>query len=307
MRVRALTRALDRRLPGGVTTRLRALALLWGRLTSWGRMTPSIIVVGAQRSGTTTLFRLLEAHPHLVRPTLDKGTGYFDDHYGRGRRWYVAHFPMRSVVRARAKAAGVEGRVQAFECSGYYLFHPLAAERLARDLPDAQVVVLVRDPVERASSAHRHEVARGFETLPLGEALDAEDLRTRGESTRLKSEPGYASFEHRHHAYVQRGEYAHQITRFVDALGEDRVHVVDADRFFAAPEQEFADLQQRLGLPAWSPPTVERWNGRPATAPGDTTDDELRSRLMRHYETHDAELARLLGHEPSWRTAEVAS
>ncbi len=303
MRLRAMTRALDRRLPGGVTARLRALALLWGRLTSAGRMTPSIIVIGAQRSGTTTLFRLLEAHPHLVRPTLDKGTGYFDDHYGRGRGWYLAHFPLRLAVQARARAQGIAGRVQAFECSGYYLFHPLAAERLARDLPDAQVVVLVRDPVERATSAHRHEVARGFETLPLGEAIDAEERRTAGESARLASEPGYTSFEHRHHAYVQRGEYAHQISRFVDALGEDRVHVVDADRFFAAPEQEFAGLQQRLGIPLWSPPSVERWNARP----GDTTDDELRSRMMRHYETHDTELAELLGHQPSWRTAEVSS
>lgn len=304
MRVRALTRALDRRLPGGVTTRLRALVLLWGRLTSRGRMTPSIIVIGAQRSGTTTLFRLLEAHPHLVRPTADKGTGYFDDHYGRGRSWYLAHFPLRLVARARARAQGVEGRVQAFECSGYYLFHPLAAERLARDLPDSQVVVLVRDPVERAGSAHRHELARGFETLPFAEAIDAEDRRTRDEWTRLRSEPGYTSFEHRHHAYLQRGHYAEQISRFVDTLGKDRVHVIDADRFFAAPEQEFAGLQQRLGIPLWSPPSVERWNARPA---GDTTDHELRSRLMRHYETHDAELAQLLGHVPSWRTAEVAS
>lgn len=303
MRVRALTRALDRRMPGGTTARLRTVALVWGRLTSWGRMAPSIVVIGAQRCGTTTLFRLLEAHPHLVRPTLDKGTGYFDDHYGRGRGWYLAHFPLRAVARSRARAQGVEGRIQAFECSGYYLFHPLAAQRLARDLPDAQVVVLVRDPVERAGSAHRHEVARGFETLGLEEAIDAEELRTRGESLRLGSEPGYTSFEHRHHAYVQRGEYAHQIARFVDALGEDRVHVVDADRFFAAPEQEFAGLQQRLGIPVWSPPRVERWNARP----GGRTDDQLRRRLMRHYETHDAELALLLGHEPSWRRAEVAS
>ena len=293
MKVRQLTRSLDDRLPAWCSDGLRVLALLWGRLTARARMTPSIVVIGAQRSGTTTLFRLLEAHPGLVRPTFSKGTGYFDDHYARGARWYRGHFPLRVLARLRY------GRdVQAFECSGYYLNHPLAARRLAHDLPGVHVVVLLRDPVDRAASAHRHEVARGFETLPLLEALALEPERTAGEEERLRTEPGYASAEHRHHAYLRRGEYADQVARFVDALGADRVHVVDADRFFAQPTEEFAALQRRLDLPVWSPPSVEVWNARPGAA----LDDDLRRRLMHHFEAHDVALTALTGHAPSWRT-----
>lgn len=296
MRARQLTRRIRLAAPPPVERGLRSAALVWGRLTADLRMTPDLLVVGAQRCGTTTLFRLLEAHPDLVRPTLTKGTGYFDDEHARGPRWYRAHFP----VRVLARSARPGHRVRTFECSGYYLFHPLAAERIARELPGAQVVVLVRDPVERARSAHRHEVARGFEDLGFAEALAREPERTAGEAERIVREPGHRSFEHRHHAYLERGEYGAQVRRFVDALGAERVHVVDADRFFAEPVLEFVRLQRRLGLSPWVPPAVERWNARPAEPAG--IDDH--AALLRHFERSDRELGALMDRPPSWRAAQ---
>jgi hypothetical protein len=289
MRTRDAVRTVGGHLGPASTERARGLALTWGRATSGIRLAPTIIVVGAQRCGTTTMFRLLEGHPDLVRPTLTKGTGYFDDDHDRPWEWYLGHFPLRRTTWARQPAS--------FECSGYYLFHPLAARRIAAQLPDVHVVVLVRDPVARAQSAHRHEVARGFEQLSFDDAIAAEGIRTAGEAARLERSPGYRSFAHRHHAYLQRGEYAHQVRRFHDALGPDRVHVLDADDFFADPRGRFLELQAALGLSAWVPSTVEVSNARP----GPPLDAERRERLMAHFEPHDQDLADLLGWTPSWR------
>lgn len=278
---------LRRRLPPPVLRAARTALLVWGWVTADLRPLPEIVVVGAQRGGTTTLFRLLSSHPQLRRPTVDKGTGYFDDGYRHGRRWYRAHFPLRTRARG----------TRAFECSGYYLFHPLAAERIARDLPDCHVVVMVRDPVERAHSAHRHERARGFESLPFAEAVDREAERTRGLAALLAGDPTATSFEHRHHCYLQRGQYAEQIQRFVDVLGPERVHVVDADRLFADPVGTYVRLQERLGLRVDRPASVGRWNERP----GDPLPEDLRRRLQTHFEPYDAALTPLLGDTPSWR------
>lgn len=291
MRTRQITGALRTTLPDEVVDKLRTVALRTGQVTAGARMTPSFVVVGAQRCGTTSLFRLLSQHPHLVRPTISKGTGYFDDDYGRGWRWYQAHFPLRAMPGLASRS------MHTFECSGYYLFHPQAAARIARDLPDAHAVVMVRDPVERAWSAYRHEVARGFESLSFEEALAHEGARTHHEASRLRLTPAYKSFEHRHHSYLQRGEYAPQIRRFIDALGPDRVHIVDAGRFFAHQAHEFATLQRSLGLPVWLPDSPEHSNARP----GDPLAAQLRTRLMRHFEPFDEELATMLGHVPSWR------
>ncbi|MBM0125625.1 sulfotransferase family protein [Pimelobacter simplex] len=286
--VRTLAGRARSRLPEPAVRAARAVLLGWGWLTADLREEPRVIVVGAQRAGTTTLFRLLSEHPHLRRPTVDKGTGYFDDGYRHGRRWYRAHFPLRRPGRWRRTS---------FECSGYYLFHPLAAERIARDLPGVQVVAMVRDPVARAHSAHRHELARGFETLPFADAVDREPERTAGLGARLVAEPGTRSFEHRHHAYLQRGEYAEQLRRFAEELGPDRVHVVEADELFADPVPVYLDLQRRLGLPLHRPDHVGRWNERP----GEPLPPELEARLRQHFDDHDAALAELLGREPSWR------
>lgn len=291
--LRRLTAATRQKAPAPLVSALRAAALGWGWLTASWRMTPGIVVAGAQRSGTTTLFRMLEEHPQLVRPTQDKGTGYFDDHYAKGPRWYRAHFPLR----ATARLLGGRG-ARTFECSGYYLFHPLAAQRLARDLPGVHVVVLVRDPVERALSAYRHESARGFEQLPLEEALAREDERLAGEAERLRTETGYCSYEHRHHGYVARGQYAAQVRRFVEELGPERVHVVDADAFFGRPQEEFRRLQEALGLRVHVPDRVEQWNARPG---GDRLSPERRAALLSRFEESDRQLAHYLGRPPSWR------
>ena len=289
--VRRVARALKDRAPGGTTQLARSVLLGWGMLTVRWRVPPDFLVVGAQRAGTTTLYRLLSEQPGVVRPTVWKGIGYFDLHYARGRRWYLAHFPLRWRVK------GPDGRRRlAFEASGYYLFHPLAAQRIARDLPGVKVVVSVRDPVHRAYSAYRHERARGFEREEFARALELENQRLDGEAERLAANPEHRSFSHRHHAYLGRSRYSEQIQRFVDALGADRVHVFDADRFFTDPTSEFRALERWLGLPEQPPRQVHKLNARP----GPPLDEELERRLRAHFAPYDEELARLMGRPPSW-------
>jgi hypothetical protein len=238
------------------------------------------------------LFRVLSEHPDLVRPTMSKGIGYFDVNYGKGRRWYRAHFPVAALARWRSG-----NRPQTFECSGYYSVHPLAPGRIAQDLPEARVVLMVRNPVDRAYSAHRHEFSRGFEDVPFEQALELEPSRIAGEVERMVADPGYESYEHRHHAYLTRSRYAEQVQRFVDALGRDRVYIVDADRFFADPQQELAALFAWLGLRPWPVSHVDAWNARP----GRPLDAPLQERLMRYFEEPDRQLAELMGCLPSWR------
>lgn len=279
-----LVRRLGRRLPASPATAVRRSALGWGIATARWRAKPDLIVVGAQRCGTTTLFRLLSGHPGVQRPTLSKGIGYFEDEYHRGPAWYAGHFPLRR-----------SGQLT-FESSGYYLFHPLAAERIARDLPGVRVVAMVRDPVDRAHSAHAHELRRGFETESFEDAVALEESRLAGEVERLRTDPDHRSFSHRHHAYLARGRYAELLEPYVSLLGPERVLTLDpwgVEGF----RGEWQRLQEWLGLSEWSPADIAAWNPAPR-APMDTA---LRARLERHFEASDRSLAALLGRTPSWR------
>lgn len=289
---RQLTAKARKALPGNVISGLRSLWHRWAMLTARWRMLPDFVVIGAQRAGTTTLFRVLNDHPEVARPTISKGIGYFDVHYARGPVWYRAHFPLRFIADLSRS-----GRAKTFESSGYYSFHPLAAERIARDLPGVRVVMMVRDPAERAYSAFKHESSRGFEQASFSEALALEPDRLAGEVEKIATDPSYQSYEHRHHAYVSRSQYAPQVQRFIDHVGEDRVYLVDADRFFAEPETELAALFAFLGLSPWQPDKVEQWNARPSKP----MDPELRAELMSAFAESDDRLAALMGRTPTWR------
>lgn len=264
-----------------------------GRLTSRARMLPAFLIVGAQRGGTTSMYRTLSQHPAVVKAVLHKGVHYFDLNYGHPFSWYRAHFPL--ATRA-ARATGPQGPVT-FESSPYYLFHPLAASRIATDLPGVKLLVLVRDPVERAYSAWAHERARGFETEPFERALELEAGRLAGQAERMVAEPGYLSFSHQHHAYTARGQYVEQLERLEGLVGRDRIHVVDSGDFFVKPEPAYDAVLDFLGLDRGEYPEFERHNARPRSA----LPDAVRLALTEHFAPYDERLTAWLGWVPSWR------
>ncbi|MFC3994835.1 sulfotransferase family protein [Nocardiopsis sediminis] len=287
----SVTSAAGRLLPRSLHPALRVLPDAVGQATRRGRALPTFLIAGGQRCGTTSLFKALVRHPQVAGPTLRKGVHYFDTGYPRGLDWYRAHFPLAATLRAR-------GRVAVGESSPYYLFHPLAAERIARDLPGVRVIVLLRDPVERAYSAHAHELARGFETEPFGRALELEDERLAGAEELLRADPAARSHHHRHHAYLRRGHYADQLQRLEKHIGRDRLHVVESEEFFADPEPVFAGITDFLGIARADGIGVERHNARPRSSP---MPEALRERLRSHFADADRRLAEWWGRTPSWR------
>jgi hypothetical protein len=271
---------------------VRAVSRTVGRLTNAQRLRPGFLIVGAQRCGTTSMMKTLGRHPSVVPAVFHKGVHYFDVNYDHDLAWYVGHFPTRRSARRVGGPAAVTG-----ESSPYYLFHPLAAERIAADLPGVRLIVLLRDPVERAYSAHTHERARGFETDEFARALELEPARIAGEAARLRADPRYDSHHWRHNAYVTRGQYIEQLERLESLFGRERLCVVDSQDFFDDPAPVFAAVERFLGLPAATGIAFERHNARPrAPMPA-----ALRARLDAHYRPYDERLAAWWGRTPSWR------
>ena len=288
-------KVVPRSAPTAARRAAHSISVSTGRLTHQARMLPGFLIVGAQRCGTTSMYRTLSQHPAVLKAVLHKGVHYFDTGYEHGLGWYQGHFPLRARAALARRATGEVPLT--FESSPYYMFHPLAAGRISRDLPGVKLLVLVRDPVERAYSAHAHELARGFETEPFERALELEDQRLAGEAERIISQPGYLSYSHQHHAYLTRGLYADQLERLAQAVGRDRVHVVDSGRFFTDPEPVYDGVLEFLGLHQHGYPVFERHNARPRSPMSET----LRAKLNDHFLAADERLTGWLGQPPSWR------
>lgn len=265
-----------------------------GRLDARHRSLPNFLVVGAQRSGTTSLFLYLLDHPLVFGPRRAKGVHYFDTGFERSIDWYRAHFPRRAALEKLAAQTGLTPAVG--EGAPYYLFHPTIPERIAELIPDCRILIVLREPLDRAVSHHAHEVRRGFETLPLIEALEAEPERLDGEEERLIADPSYISRPHIHHAYVGRGQYAAQVERYLDRFGAERVLVLDSAGLKRDPAAVVRQSTDFLGLDPVSGTGYPLYNQRER----DPVDADLRARFGHRFEQSNARLRELFPGQLSW-------
>jgi hypothetical protein len=218
--------------------RLLLEASLAARRLAPRRMRPSVFVVGAQKAGTTSLHALLDDHPGMRAP-LVKEVHYFDLAADRSSAWYEAHFPV-------APAAD-NGTALAFDTTPYYLFHPQAASRIARYDPYARIIVLLRDPVQRAWSHYWHEWRRGFETLEPMDAFSQEALRLPDPHIQV-GETSREIFAHQHYSYCARSEYDCQLERWFDCFPRANLLILKSESLFEDPEATLARLADFLKI-----------------------------------------------------------
>src|SRR5690348_6863383 len=147
------------------------LEKLYRGVTSPIRLLPDFLVIGTQRGGTTSLYHYLQAHESIA-PSSIKEIHFFDRKYARGLAWYRGHFPTGAekwYAQRLRRQAFVTG-----EASPVYLFHPHVPARVKQALPAVKLIVLLRNPVDRAYSQYYHAVELGLETRPFEEAIGDE-------------------------------------------------------------------------------------------------------------------------------------
>ncbi len=273
---------------------VRSLTFTARRLTAQRRVLPDFLIIGAQKAGSTSLYAYLSAHPQVLAAAR-KEVHFFDINYERGEGWYRAMFPLRRRMRVGGQRPLVTG-----EASPYYLFHPLAPERAAALVPRARLIVLLRDPVERAWSHYSHEVAAGREMLPFAAALDAEPARLNGSEQAIRSnQPGDVATFHRTASYVSRGRYADQLRSWLAYFPRDRMLIVKAEDLFEAPEAEWSRVAAFLDL---SPGRARSTFAVHNRGGGESIPADARARLVDAFAEPNRDLASLLGTDFGWTT-----
>src|SRR5581483_7937596 len=211
-------------------------------ITSSIRLLPDFIIIGAQRGGTTSLYAYLSQHPQIA-PAVTKEVHFFDNNFEKGIGWYRTQFPFL-IEKSIAKNIGKQNFITG-EASPYYLFHPHVPERVAKVVPGAKLIVLLRNPVDRAYSHYYHEVELGHEKLSFEEALAQEEARTHEECARIVADQHYRSYNHQHYTYLSRGIYANQVQRWLNLFPREQLLVIKSEDFYADPDGIF---QQTLAF-----------------------------------------------------------
>lgn len=264
------------------------LLQLFGALTSDKRMQPEFIIAGSQRSGTTSLYHYLSEHPQIASAVV-KEIHYFDINYTKGLSWYQGNFP-------KANAQPDAPRSITGEASPYYAFHPHAMRRIAEDFPAMKLILIMRNPVDRAYSQFQHETQLGWENLPFEEAVRWEEVRLRGEVNRMLNNEEYNSFNHRHFSYLARGVYIDQINQILKYFPRTQVHLMKSEDFFRNTQATLSSLLEFLELPDWkfSDFKIHNQMKYPKMAA------DTRARLVEYFRPFNRELCRTMDIDLDW-------
>jgi len=164
-------------------------------------------------------------------------------------------------------------------------------------VPEAKLIALLRDPVDRALSHYHHEVALGREPLSFEEAIDAEPERTRGEEQRMVREPGYFSHAWWDYTYLARGRYAEQLERWLAVFPPEQLFVVASEELASDPGQTYSRVLGFLGAPGHELGSYPRvYQQEYAELRPDT-----RRRLAEYFAEPNRRLYELLGRDLGWQ------
>ncbi len=263
------------------------------KLTAHFRVLPDFVILGAQRTGTTSLYFNMRRHPNITPPTR-KEIHWFGKKIFKGELWYRSHFPLvttKFFSQRILKREWITG-----EASPYYLFHPPTPERLHRILPSAKLIVLLRNPANRAYSHYCMKIRSGTETLSFEEAIKAEPERLKGTMEKMKAKPNETPFEHMKFSYMARSVYADQLSAWFRFFPREQILILKSEDLYENTDDVLQQVFSFLGLPEYRTPVIEEHH-RMQYPP---MSEKTKNWLSEYFRPHNERLYKMLDRDFGW-------
>ena len=194
---------------------------------------PNFFIVGAPRSGTTSLYEYLKAVPGIYMSPVKEPNYFAPDLHTRYRGKPILAFGKYFCNRAKYLELfeKVKDEVAVGEASVSYLSDPEAPGRIKEVVPEARIIVILRGPVERAYSHYLQKVDAGWQRAPFEEAARTD-------------------------FYLEPSLYAKQVQKYLDVFGSDQVKILIFEEFIQAPRKTVSEVLNFLGVNAELPAIV---------------------------------------------------
>jgi hypothetical protein len=252
-------------------------------LVRYTGLLPDFIIIGAQKCGTTSLYNYLIRHPSIYEATT-KEVGYFDRYYDKGIKWYRSHFP--SSIRKKHEKLFHKRDIITGEASTGYILYPHALRRIAKIIPNAKLILMLRNPVDRAYSHFNHSVRIGAETLPFDEAIEKEQERVGAALRRIRVDEDYYSCDIDYYAYLSTGIYIDQIKTLMSLFPSEQILILKSEDFFMNTQEVFSQVLSFLNMPPYYLEITKKYN----LGVYNQMDSAVRNKLMAYFEPYNQSL-----------------
>jgi tetratricopeptide (TPR) repeat protein len=238
---------------------------------------PNFIIIGCQRCGTTSLYTYLAQHPQILTP-IKKEMDFFSWHFDRGIDWYLAHFP--PMPSGEQFLTG--------EASPSYFDSREAPERLYSLFPEAKLIVLLRNPVDRAISQFYRLTGLNWEARSLDRVIS-------DEIERLNQNPEYIIGEEPGN-YLARGRYIEFIKNWRTFFPREQLLILKSEDFYAGAATTVKQVLEFLDLPEYQ--LSEYQNANPGSY--QRVNESVRDWLRDYFKPYNQELEEYLGRKFDW-------
>ncbi|MBD1830240.1 tetratricopeptide repeat protein [Microcoleus vaginatus GB1-A2] len=238
---------------------------------------PNFIIIGSQRCGTTSLYTYLAQHPQILTP-IKKEMDFFSWHFDRGIDWYLAHFP--PMPQGEQFLTG-EASPSYFDCRE-------APERLYTAFPEAKLIVLLRNPVDRAISQFYRLTALNWEARSLDRAIS-------DEVERLNQNPEYIIGEEPGN-YLARGRYIEFIKNWRNFFPQEQLLILKSEDFYAGAAGTVKQVLEFLDLPEYQ--LSEYQNANPGSY--QPVNQSVRDWLRNYFQPYNQQLEEYLSTNFNW-------
>lgn len=191
---------------------------------------PTFLIIGVQKAGTTSIYNYLKQHPQVYMSPV-KETNFLERDWENLAPEVVNKNGIDTFEKYSQLFAGVKEEIAIGEASPNYLFHyESACERILRYLPDAQLIAILRNPVERAYSDY---------LMHIRDAIGAGKSRTLSEQIKSRANSSFT---------LRKGLYSEQLKYFFDTFGKDKVKVYLYDDFSKKPVDTIQNMYEFIGV-----------------------------------------------------------
>jgi|LUMJ01.1.fsa_nt_gb hypothetical protein len=255
---------------------------------------PDFLIIGASRSGGTTLYENLTQHPNILSAAFMEIL-FFEDQYHKGIGWYRGHFPHIWKKYTKFKKKKLTG-----EASPRYFVSPRTPMRIAKLIPDVKLIIILRDPIDRVYSQYQQKVAQGDETRSFDEIVDCGiadgEIKAKNAFERMKKDSNYYTLDYNLRAYLTHSRYVEHIEYWMKYFPKNQFLILDSKEFNESPNKIFEKVFDFLNLPKFTNIDYSKYNSRKY----DDMKSSTRKKLIEYFKPYNVRLYKLLGKEFDW-------
>jgi hypothetical protein len=262
------------------------------QITSNLRVFPNFIILGASRSGTTSLYYNLNKHPN-IHEGAKKASSFFDTYYDNGLDFYKSHFPIKvnSKQHENKKLTFVTG-----EATTTYLLNPFVPERMFDSIPNVKLIAILRNPIDRSFSHFNYHLSRGESKFDSFEdAIEYEkNLMKLGNFQKNIFEN--KEMNYRFCSYLSESLYIERLEPYLKKFSKEQIMIIKYEDYIEREQEVLQNIFSFLSVAPYQVSNPSKLNA----VNYDNMNQSTRKYLHEFFKPYNEKLSQVFGSNFNW-------